>query len=231
MPHTEGRYMQDLGFSDARIRASAGDIIFTGATLAINRVAAGQWGVTLGTPAAQANTFAINVTQQIIRRLGFFEDTQNFFGASNFNNPAATAIPASAQTRTYRPDVIGAMSAAQQLQPRTAFKTKGFQLNSFDVLYNITTLAATSSTCRVDQTQYVNNIAPAITSILASGANGLQTAVQANPYVTNVPLAANQQIYRTLADTDLWIEVVITGQATTNLTFYGFDLYCEVNFN
>lgn len=223
MPHTQSRYQQDLGFTDGRIRASAGDIVFTGATLAVSRVAAGQWGIALGTPAAQANTFAVNVTQQILRRLGFGEDLQEQFGG--------TGIPASAQPQLYRPDVIPAMSGLQEITPRTALKIKGFKLLSFDVIYSLGVLAATSHTCRVDQTQYVNNVAPAITSVLASGANGLQTATQANPYVTNVPLAANQQIYRTLADGDLWIEDVITGAATTTVTFYGFDLIVEFNFN
>lgn len=223
MPHTQSRYQQDLGFTDGKVRGTVGDLVFTGATLAATRVAAGQWGVVLGTPAAQANTFALNATNQILRKTGFGEDLQENFGG--------TGIPASAQPQFYRPDVIGSMNTAQQLQPRTLLKTKGFKLLSFDVVYQITTLAATSSTCRVDQCAFVNNVAPAVTSILASAANGLQTAVQAQPYVTNVPIPVNQQIYRTLADLDLWIEVVITGAATTNLTFYGIDLYVEYNFN
>jgi hypothetical protein len=223
MPHTQSRYQQDLGFPDGGIRANAGDIIFTGASLAINRVAAGQWGILLGTPAAQANTFAINVTQALTRRFGFGEDLQEQFGGSG--------ISASAQVQKYRPDQIGAMNTGQQLQPRTANKLKGFKLLSFDCIYQLGTLAATSHTCRVDQCLFVNNVAPAVTSVLASGANGLATATQANPYVTNVALAAGQQIYRTVADGDLWIEEVITGAATTTVTFYGFELYVEFNYN
>lgn len=223
MPKTQSRYQQDLGFTDGKVRGTVGDLVFTGATLAVTRVAAGQWGIVLGTPAAQANTFAINVANQILRRTGFGEDLQEQFGG--------TGIPGSAQPQFYRPDVIGAMAAAQQLQPRTALKTKGYKLLSFDVIYLIGVAAATSSTCRVDQTTFTNNVAPVTTSILASGANGLQTATQAQQYVTNVQIPVAQQIYRTLADTDVWIEVVITGAATTTLTFYGMDIYCEFNFN
>lgn len=223
MPKTQSRFQQDLGFTDGRLRASVGDIVFTGATLAVTRVAAGQWGVVLGTPAAQTNTFACNVFQQILRRTGFGEDLQEQFGG--------TGIPGSAQPQFYRPDQIGSMNTAQQLQPRTALKIKGIKLLSFDVIYQITTLAATSSTCRVDQTQFQNNIAISTFPVVASGANGLQTAVQANPYVTNVQLNNSQQIYRNLTDGDMWIEVAITGAATTNLTFFGFDMYFEYNFN
>lgn len=223
MAHTEGRYQQDLGFTDGRLRGSPGDLVFTGATLAVSRVAAGQWAIVLGTPAAQANTFALNVTNQILRRTGFGEDLQEQFGG--------TGIPGSAQPSPYRPDVIGAMNTAQQITPRTALKLKGFKLLSFDVIYSLGVAAATSHTCRVDQTLFVNNVAPATTAILASGANGLQTATQAQPYVTNVPLPANQQIYRNVGDQDLWIEDVITGAATTTVTFWGFDLFFEYNFN
>lgn len=222
MPHSKSRYMQDLGFTDGRIRASAGDIVFTGATLAVSRVAAGQWGIALGTPAAQANTFAVNVTQQVLRRLGFFEDLQEQFGGAG--------IPASAEYQG-RPDTIPSMATGQPITPRTAFKIKGFKLLGFDVIYQLGVANATAHTCRVDQNLFVDNVAPAITSVLATGANGLQTTQRANPYVTNVALAANQQVYRNLADQDLWIEDVITGAATTTVTFYGFDLLVEFNFN
>ena len=223
MAHTEGRYQQDLGFPDGKVRGSAGDIVFTGATLAVTRVAAGVWAIVLGTPAAQTNTFALNVSNQILRRTGFGEDLQEQFGG--------TGIPGSAQPQVYRPDVIPAMNTAQQIQPRTAQKVKGYKLLSFDVAYLIGVAAATSNTCRVDQSVFVNNTAIATTPVLASGANGLQTATQANPYVTSVAIPAAQQIYRTIADTDLWIEVAIAGAATTTLTFYGIDCFVEYNYN
>ena len=223
MPHTQSRYQADLGFTDGRIRASVPDIIFTGPTLAVTRVAVGQWGIVLVTPAAQANTFAVNVTELILRRSGFGEDIQEQFGG--------TGIPGSAQPQFYRPDVSPGMSTAQQIQPRTALKVKGFKLLSFDVIYQLGVAAATTHTVRVDQTLFVNNVAPATTAILAVGANGLAVATQAQPYVTNVPLPVAQQIYRTSSDADLWIEDVITGAATTTVTFYGFDLLCEFNFN
>src|SRR6266568_3934326 len=212
MPHTQSRFQQDLGFTDGRIRASVGDIIFTGATLAVTRVAAGQWGVVLGTPAAQANTFAINVTQAILRRTGFSEDLQEQFGG--------TGIAGSAQQQFYRPDQSAGMATGQEITPRTALKVKGFKLLSFDVIYFIGVANATAHTCRVDQTLFAENIAPATTSVLASGVNGLSVIALGNPHVTNVPLSAAQQIYRTTVDADLWIEDVITGAATTTLTFY-----------
>jgi hypothetical protein len=222
MPHTKSRYQQDMGFPDGRIRANAGDLIFTGATLAVTRVAAGQWGIVLATPAAQANTFAVNVTQMLMRRLGFGEDLQEQFGGAG--------IAGSAEYQG-RPDALASMATGQPITPRTAFKVKGFKLNSYDVIYSLGVANATAHTTRVDQTVFGNGLALVTTPVLASAANGLQTAFAANPYVTNVALPAAQQIYRNLNDADLWIEDVITGAATTTVTFWGFEMYLEFNYN
>lgn len=223
MPKTQSRYQQDLGFTDGRVMCTPGDLVWdVAAQASIARTVAGQWSL-LHTTGANTTNFAVNVTQQIIRRTGFGEDLQEQFGG--------TGIPGSAQVQPYRPDVIAGMSTGQQLQPRTALKLKGFKLLSFDVIYSIATLALTGQTCRVDQTQYVNNVAAATTVVLASAANGLQTATQANPYVTNVVLPANQQIYRTLTDMALWIEVGVVAAATSIYNLIGIDCYCEYNFN
>ena len=220
MAHTEGRYQQDLGFTDGRVFAPPNDIHFSGTTV-LTRNAAGDWS--LNQAVSLTVNYAVNVAELIARRTGFGEDIQEQFGG--------TGIPGSAQTQVYRPDVIPAMNTAQQLQPRTALKLKGYKLLSFDVIYQITTAALTTHTVRVDQTVHVNNVANAITSVLASGANGLATAVQANPYVTNVPLAAGQQIYRTGLDQALWIELTVTTPGTGTYKLYGFDLLVEYNFN
>jgi hypothetical protein len=217
MPHTQSRYMQDLGFTDARIFAGGGDVVTTGGPAVITRVPPGYF---LALPTGVATFVAVNVAQLVARRLGFFEDIQEQFGGAG--------IAGSAQTRTYRPDVIGAMSATQQLQPRTAFKTKGFRLISVDVIYSITGAALTSNLIRIDSVQYVNNVAPANTVILASGANGLATATQAQPYVTTVTPAV--QPYFTLQDSALWIDLAVTAAAGT-ASFFGFDVAVEFNFN
>lgn len=223
MPKTQSRYQQDLGFTDGRLFLGPGEIVWDiAAQAAIARTAAGQWAVS-HVAAANTTNFAANLTQAILRRTGFSEDLQTQFGGAG--------IPASAQPQSYRPDVIGAMNTGQQLQPRTALKLKGFKLLSFDVIYSIGTLALNAHTCRVDQTLYVNNVAPATTVVLASAANGLAVATQANPYTTNVALAAGQQIYRTVADAALWIEVAANAQATSVYSLIGIDCLVEFNFN
>ncbi len=226
MPHTQSRYQQDLGFTDGRVFVGPGDILVDTiaqvTAVSGTRNAVANWSIN---HVAGANTtnYAINLTNVILRRSGFGEDLQEQFGG--------TGIPGSAQSQVYRPDVIPAMSAAQQLAPRTALKLKGIKLLSFDVIYVIGVANLTGHTCRVDQTNFSNNVAIAPTVVLATGANGLQTVVQANPYVTNVALPANQQVYRNVIDSQLWIEIASVTAATSTYSLYGLDCLVEYNYN
>jgi hypothetical protein len=220
VPKTQSRYQQDLGFTDGRVFLGPGDLVFSG-TGVLTRNNPGDWS--LNQAASLAVIYAANLTNALIRRTGFGEDLMEQFGG--------TGIPASAQPQIYRPDVIPSMNTAQQLQPRTALKLKGLKLLSMDVVYLITGAALTLHTIRVDQANQVNNIALAPTVVLANAANGLATATQANPYVTNVPLTAPQQIYRNSVDSALWIEIAATTQAAGAYRLYGVDCLVEYNYN
>jgi hypothetical protein len=222
MPHTESRYMQSLGFPDGRIFCGPGDVVAVGSTAApvVTRNAVGDWSLTRTSAGAETLNIAINLTQQIIRRTGFFEDLQEQFGGTGI---AGSAAPQG------RPDTIGAMNTGQWITPRTAFKVKGFKMLSVDVIYRVTVAGLTTNILRVDQTLLVNNVAPAITPVLAP--TGIPVATQANPYVANVPLPAAQQIYRILPDQELWIEMTIAIPNTSKLDFYGFDTLLEFNYN
>ena len=226
MPHTQSRYQQDLGFTDGRMFLSPGDLVAYNTTTpaappTVVRNAAGDWILTRTAVAAETISIAANLTNAVIRRTGFGEDLQGQFGG--------TGIPASAQPQVYRPDVIPAMAAAQQLQPRTALKLKGIKLLSMDSIYRITVVNLTSHNIRVDQTLFVNNVAPAITAVLAPTAQN--TVVQSNPYVQNTAIAAGQQIYRNLLDQEVWIEATIVMANTGKIDFYGFDCLVEFNYN
>lgn len=222
MSHSKSRYMQDLGFTDARIFCGPGDAVAIGSTAApvVTRNAAGDWTLTRTSAGAETLNIAINVTQQILRRTGFFEDLQEQFGGAG--------IPASAEYQG-RPDTLASMALGQPITPRTAFKLKGFKLLSVDSIYRVTVVNLTTNTLRVDLTNQVNNVAPAISAVLAP--TGLPTVVQANPYVTNVVMPAAQQIYRIGVDQELWVEMTVAIPNTSKLDFYGFDLLVEYNFN
>lgn len=221
MPHTQSRYQQDLGFTDGYVFIPAPDFISTGAAATLTKNAVGDisWNVA----ASLAAVFDVHVSDGQVTRTGFGEDLQEQFGG--------TGIPGSAQPQVYRPDVIPGMNTAQQIQPRTALKTKGFKPLSLKVIYLITGAALTLHTIRVDKTVYANNVANAITPIIANGANGLATAVQANPYVTTIAFPANQQVYQISDLSQLWIEIAATTQAAGAYRLYGTEMTIEFNFN
>ena len=219
MPHTQSRYQQDLGFTDGKMRATPQQELIAFGTTVLTRTAAAN--INFAQAISQTVNYDVNVTTMIMRRLGFSEDLQEQFGG--------TGIPASAQTRAYRPDQIGAMNTAQQLQPRTAFKTKGFRLISYDVIYQINTANLTAFTTRVDMTTYPAAAAPVITSLLTSGVNGLSTTFGANIITTTVTLPV--QGYFVTNDSDLWIELTAQTGGSGTLTLWGIDVAVEFNYN
>jgi hypothetical protein len=242
MPHTQSRYMHDLEFFDSRIFVGPGDVVnvTSAGTSALTRTAAGNYNFAIA--ASTTTFFAVNVTQMLMRRTGMFEDLQEQFG-STLAQPAG--IPASDQIQVYRPDqasLVGGMSKGQPITPRVGFKVKGFRLLGFDTIYTVTGAAFGTLTSRVDLAVFSNNVAPVITNIVPSAANGLVNVVQANPYVVNyaLTLAQEQAIsnpvggypgYLILPDEELWIEVaIVTGGAASGV-FYGFDCLLAFNYN
>lgn len=234
MPHTQSRYQQDLEFNDARVFIGPGDIAFfsSAGSAPITRNAAGDWSFNIAV--STTGFLGCNLSQAILRRTGFFEDTQNFYGGAG--------IPASAQAQNYRPDVLGAMSATQQLQPRTALKVKGYRLLSFDAIYVVTGAAFGTLQSRLDLTKQVTGVANSITNIIPVANNGLTNVVSANPYVINLALttaqlqaisnpAGGSPGYVTLVDESLWLELDVVTGASASGKFYGFDVTIGYNFN
>ena len=215
MPHTQSSYMQDLGFADGVVFLDAVAAIATGGASVLTRNAAGDLSHNAGASVAPIYSFNLG---RLLQRTGVGEDLQEQFGGTGI---AGSAAPQG------RPPFTG----ASQLAPRIANKLKGVKLLSFGVAYSITGAALTAHTCRVDKSVFANNVAVAISSVLASAANGLATATQANPYVTEVALAAGQQIYRVSDLSQYWVEVAPTTQGGGAYRMYGIRVKFEFNYN
>jgi len=236
MPHTTSRYMMDLDMQDARVHCALGDIVVSPlANTTLTRNAAGQWYYLL----AASNTFyiACNLTNQALRRTGFFEDIQEQFGSTS-----GSGIPGSAQPQQYRPDQIGSMSTAQELQPRTALKVKGFKMKGFDLIYTVLGNNLTSIASRVDLVNFSNGVAWAATNIVPSAANNLSVVVSATVNVLNYTLTAAQlNLIEAIAsapngylinpDQELWVETQIVTPAGSTVVLYGYDFAVSYNFN
>ena len=106
---------------------------------------------------------------------------------------------------------------------------KGMQIDSVDVIYSVAGLAAVTPTVGLTKTVFANNVAPAVTNFIALGTNGLATAIQANPYVINIPVTSPAMI--TSADTEQTLNVNITAGATGTVKFYGAVIKAHYNFN
>lgn len=98
--------------------------------------------------------------------------------------------------------------------------SKGFRLDSFDVIYSIGTLAMNAHTLTLDRIAYANNVAVSVTSIPLTGS--LSTATQANPYLTNIVVTT--PAFDVTADSKYVIEVTANNAATTAYDFYGIML-------
>lgn len=227
MPHSAGRFQQDLGFVDGIMILGPEDAIATGGASALTRNAAGDLSHNAGAAVAPIYTFNLGKAQFF--RTGYQIDLQEQFGtAAGVAGPSAVANTGGPDGGvTGRPPFTG----NTQITPVAGNRLKGIKLLSMKCIYLITGAALTGHTLRVDKTVYANNAALAISAILAVAANGLQTAIQANPYVTAVALAAGQQIYRVSDLSQYTIEQAPTTQAAGAFRLYGIEVLCEFNFN
>lgn len=254
MPHTKSRYQQDMGFTDGIVTYSVDDFIAiasAGGPATLVRNAAGD--IVYNVPVSTTETFSVNLLGSVMARTGFSEDTQNVFG-STFGSGlggspagpgavAGTGIPGSAEPQGRPGNLFGdgfilpgapqpasAMAALQEITPRTGLKLKGLKPLAIAVKYKVLTANATALTCRLDSTKYVNSVAPAVTNLLASGANGLTNVFQAAPYVVTVPIP-NAVFYQINDLTDLWFEVGVQTPGGGTFQLYGVRVLYEFNYN
>ncbi len=93
-------------------------------------------------------------------------------------------------------------------------------MDSFDVIYGITTLALDAHSVTLDRIAYANNVAVSVTSIPLTAT--LATATQANPYLTNAVVVT--PAFDVTADSKYVIEVTVDAGATSDYAWYGVML-------
>jgi hypothetical protein len=98
--------------------------------------------------------------------------------------------------------------------------SKGFRLDSFDVIYAVAANALDAHSVTLDRIAYANNVAVSVTSIPVTGA--LATATQANPYVTAVTV--DTPAFDVTTDSKYIIEVTVDNAAASEYDFYGIML-------
>jgi hypothetical protein len=102
---------------------------------------------------------------------------------------------------------------------RTA-ASKGFRLDSFDVVYAIAANALDAHSVTLDRIVYADNVAVSVTAVAITAT--LATATQANPYLTNA--AVDVPAFDNTADSKYIIEVTVNNAAASEYDFYGIML-------
>jgi hypothetical protein len=121
-------------------------------------------------------------------------------------------------------------TGSSELTPVTSPRPKGITIKQIYPIYTVGTVALTTNTIGVTKTVFAPNTAPVVTNLLADAANGLATAVQANPYLTPIQLTQPVSMLTTkYASYTIEWDVTTAGTGTANL--YGVFLDISFNYN
>lgn len=223
MPHTNGRYQQALGFTDGVLILTPLSAVNTGDAATATRNAEGDysWHVIN----AKAPVFAFNLGEGQLFRTGFTDPgLQEQFGGSG----GPDAYP-----QGYPGDGVTAMSALQEITPRTVPRLKGIRLISINVMYKVGTNDLASFTMALDKTVLTNNAAVAVTNIIAAAQGNLVLTARANIYCIETAVPAAGAVFNIADLSQFWLELAPTSGAAGGSTFdlYGVRVKVEFNFN
>ena len=126
---------------------------------------------------------------------------------------------------------IPPFTGSSELTPVTSARPKGVALKSLTVVYLVTGAALTVPTVGMFATAYVNLVAPVTTTLIAQATNGLQTAANAQAYVTTIPVPVAQQGFIITPNTSTVIELDANVGAATTLDVISMFLTCSFNYN
>lgn len=112
----------------------------------------------------------------------------------------------------------------------SANEDKGFRLNSFDVVFQNITEALDAHSVVLYATAYENNTAVDIDTPAITGT--LPTAVQPNPYVTNISIDEPEFLdLNNVESFRYFVEITVNAAATSAYTFYGLNLHFDTTIS
>lgn len=225
MGRTAGFWEQDSLFPDGQIFQRANTNPSAGAVV-YNRDGLGLINVTA--VAAQTVTMQFNLSD--ILRFGKQDDEQQAFGsASGIGQNSLPTPPNTFATNWGQSGRPPFTQAQNQVVPTR--RPKGIGILSVTPIFTIATLAATSVSIGVTKTVFANGIAPAVTALLAAGANGQPVAVTANPNaIVSTLLSANQAPIIDV-NAEVIAELSLVLPATSTAKIYGLVWGIQYNYN
>ncbi|SRR6266567_280170 len=230
MPHTDGRWTSGTSFPGLQQFIGAEQFALLGGAAPLPATIATPGLLFRTVAAGSAAIFAKSLSELLLRALllasAQYEQEQFGTGASVpgpsavANTSGPLALPGSGSPFYQGFPPISGTSMATLAGPGTGLNAKGIQIDSVDVIYQVLTDAtAVAATMGLTKTVFANLVAPVVTNIIALGANGLPVIIGAQPQVTSVAVATPAMI--TAADTDVLLNINLTGGTAGTIKFYG----------
>jgi hypothetical protein len=231
MGRTSGFWEQDSLFPDGYIFQKAYPAIQTAGAGTFTR---GGLGLLYTTNAAsQTVTYDFLLDEQIFR-LGKQDDAQQYFGQAaltgGVQGQQSLATPPGVFATPYQQSGRPPFTQAQNITVPT-YRPKGIGILSVTPIYTILGAAATSVSIGVSKTVFANGAAPAVTALLAAGANGQPVAVSANPNVIPSVLTAANAAPIVNPNTEVVGEFTAVLPAGSTMNMYGLLWQVQFNYN
>ena len=240
MPHTDGRWTQGTSVPDLQQFIGADEFALLGGTAPLPTTIATPGLLFRTVSAGSAAIFAKSLSELLLRS-GVYAtpayDQEQYGTAASVPGPTAVAntsgplaLPGSGSPNYQGFPPIPSSKMATLAGPAIGPTQKGIQIDSVDVIYQVLTDAtAVAATIGLTSTVFKNLVAPVVTNLIALGAHSLPTAIAAQPTVTNVPVTTPAMIVA--ADTDVILNINLTGGTAGTIKFYGAVIRAHFNLN
>lgn len=223
MGRTAGWWLQDSALPDGQIFQKVPSSVSAGAVV-YNRDGLGLINVT----AAASQTVTMQFIPDKILRFGMQDDEQQAFGSASGTGQQGLPTPPNTFATNLQQSGRPPFTIAQnQVVPTN--RPKGIGVLSVTPIYTVSTLALTSVSIGVTKTVFANGVAPAVTALLAAGANGQPTATSAHPNAVASALTTTSLI--TDVNAELIAELTLVLPATSTAVIYGLVWNVQFNYN
>lgn len=227
---TAGQLIADTPNTDGHIFIGADELISP--TLTSSALSQTGEGLLIITLPAAATTNVFKTVDAIVRSGQAPNYQQQFGTAALVPGPSGVANTSDPLGIVGFPPFTAANTPTIK-GPVTGFVPKGLQLTSFDIVYQVLTLAATSvsfgATLTAFGAQGAGAVAPVVTNIVTFGTNGLPVAVAANPVTTRVAVAT--PIFITGLEQKIQIHLQAVTPATSTVSVFGVNINTTYNYN
>ncbi len=233
MSHTDGRWTQGTSVPDLQQFIGADEFALLGGTAPLPSTIATP-GLLFRTVAAGSAAIFAKSLSELLLRSGVYAtaayDQEQFGTAAAQPGPSSvsgTSGPLALQQG--QPPMLASQMATVS-GPASGPSQKGIQIDSVDVIYQVLADAtAVAATIGLTKTVFKNLTAPAVTNLIALGANGLPTAIGAQPQVTNVAVPNPAMIIA--SDTEVLLNINLTGGTAGTIKFFGAVIKAHFNLN